>query len=306
MPNDAQAVLDILTVELRAMLVALRKDTPENFRRKANNFLLSQFDPDVLFYTVFTSSFESKSGNALENCAKAIARLRYGPDSVPALICGLGATEEDRQRHSILAADKQLILTRRRISDVTRHANSVLARHRKSGRGSTRATTTGVSQNILTDEIVNHSYENSTVLEEKPVDLFICVSDTESICMEVKLGGDLDSSNAPAQFAKFLTTCAIAGQPQVKGYFATIYNKDGEGKPFTGTVRSYPADDMILIGSRFWTQILPKPVSFDYFVSLYHKALENVGMNETIREMVEVYVPVSESEKAEIVEELTE
>ena len=208
-----QAVLEILKSELQAMLNALEKDTPENFRRKANNFLLAQFEPEVLFYTVFTSSFESKSGNALENCAKAIARLRYGPNSVPAIILGSGATEEDVHRHALSTSDKQIILTRKKISEISHHAGSVLSRHRKSGRGKNRSGTTGISQSILRDEIVNHFYEDSRILEEKPVDLFIQVSDTESLCMEIKLGGDLDSSNAPAQIAKFLTTCAIAGSP---------------------------------------------------------------------------------------------
>lgn len=306
MPTHSQAVLEILTAELQTMLAALKKDTPDNFRRKANNFLLSQFDPDVLFYTVFTSSFESKSGNALENCAKAIARLRYGPDSVPSVIRGLGATEEDIHYHIPSTADKQIILTRKKIGEVTRHVSSVLSSHRRSGRGNNRAATTGISQSILRHEIINHPYEDSSILEEKPVDLFIQVSDTESLCMEVKLGGDLDSSNAPAQIAKFLTTCVIAGTPQIKGYFATVYNKDGEGKPFTGTVRSYLASDMILAGSQFWAKILPAGISFDDFVRLYHKALEVIGMNEVVREMVDAHVPVSQAKKAEIVQELTE
>ncbi len=305
MPNDSQAVFEILTSELEMMLAALKKDTPENFRRKANNFLLSQFDPDVLFYTVFTSSFESKSGNALENCAKAIARLRYGSNSVPSVIRGVGATEEDVRSRLASSADKQTILTRVEISKVTAHSQSVLSRHRKKGRGQSRTATTGVSQQILQDEILSHLYTESIVLEEKPVDLFVRVSEAESLCMEVKLGGDLDSSNAPAQLAKFLTTCALVGTSGLQGYFATIYNKDGEGKPFTGTVRSYLAGDMILAGSHFWTKILPKTVSFDYFVRLYHQALSEVGMNEAIKEMVETQVPVSEAKKSEIITELT-
>ena len=306
MPDNTQATLDILKTELQIMLDALKKDTPENFKRKANNFLLSQFDPDVLFYTVFTSSFESKSGNALENCAKAIARLRYGSQSVPATIQGCGATEEDVQRHKSSSGDKQVILTRTKISDVARHANGILSLHRKSGRGTNRATTTGVTQSILREEIINRTYEDSSTLEEKPIDLFIRVSETESLCMEIKLGGDLDSSNAPSQLAKFLTTCAIACAPKTEGYFATIYNKDGEGKRFTGTVRSYLADDMILAGSEFWIKILPNEISFDNFVTLYHRALEAIGMNEAIREMVSAYVPVSKSKKTEIVAELTD
>lgn len=306
MPDDTQSVLSILKSELKFMLDALKRDTPENFQRKANNFLLSQFDPDVLFYTVFTSSFESKSGNALENCAKAIARLRYGPDSVPPFIQGLGATEEDVRRHTISAADKQIILTRKKIGEVSRHTSTVLSGHRKSGRGSNRAATTGVSQSILRDEIMKHSYEDSGFLEEKPVDLFIRVSATESLCMEIKLGGDLDSSNAPSQLSKFLTTCAIAGTPEIEGYFATIYNKDGEGKRFTGTVRSYLADDMILAGGEFWAKILPDGISFEQFVSLYHQSLEAVGMNAAIRDLVDLLAPMSDSKKKEIVDELTQ
>ena len=306
MPTHSQAVLEILTAELQTMLVALKKDTPDNFRRKANNFLLSQFDPDVLFYTVFTSSFESKSGNALENCAKAIARLRYGTNSVPSVIHGLGATEEDIHDHIPSAADKQIILTRKKIGEVTRYVSNVLSSHRKSGRGSNRAATTGISQSILRHEIINHPYEDSSILEQKPVDLFVRVSGTESLCMEVKLGGDLDSSNAPAQLAKFLTTCAIVGTPQTEGYFATIYNKDGEGKQFTGTVTSYLAGDMILAGSQFWEMILPKSVSFNDFVGLYHEALKAVGMNEAIKALVKSQVPASEARKAEMIKELAE
>lgn len=305
MPDYSQAILDVLTAEMQTMLSALKKDTPDNFRRKANNFLLSQFDPDVLFYTVFTSSFESKSGNALENCAKAIARLRYGPDSVPAVIQGLGATEEDVRRYTAPAADKQTILTRKKISEVTNRAGSALSRHRKSGRGRSQTTATGVSQSILRDEIVNVDYADSDKLEEKPVDLLIQVSEAKSLCMEIKLGGDLDSSNAPAQLAKFLTLCAIANTPEIEGYFATIYNKDGEGKRFTGTVRSYLADNMVLAGSEFWTKILPDEISFEQFIGLYHQSLEAVGMNAAIREMVNTLAPISKAKKAEIIGELT-
>ena len=305
MLDYSQAILNLLTAEMQTMLAALKKDTPDNFRRKANNFLLSQFDPDVLFYTVFTSSFESKSGNVLENCAKAIARLRYGPDSVPAVIQGLGSTEEDVRRYSASSTDQQIILTRKKIGEINHNAGAVLSLHRKSGRGKNQATTTGINQTILREEITNVVYEDSDKLEKKPVDLFIRVSNMESLCVEIKLGGGLDSSNAPAQLAKFLTTCVIAGSPKIEGYFATVYNKDGEGKRFSGAVRSYLADDMILAGSEFWAKILPGEISFEQFVALYHQSLKSVGMNVAIREMVDMLAPVSEAKKAEIIAELT-
>jgi hypothetical protein len=410
-PDYTQAVLDILTTEMQTMLSALKKDTPENFRRKANNFLLSQFDPDVLFYTVFTSSFESKSGNALENCAKAIARLRYGPNSVPAVIQGLGATKGDidavKAKHN--QSNKQYIVTRKSLKAVDDKVRAVISNHRsesstnfeashildlagfvkklkdaenpvsqyiekglgqealkvlneekpgnaklneaivdllngvltkqlyskdrfeeaafskeiteelddrKKGKRLNRlllehaypdelqSRRAGITQTIMRKEIVSFDYpkDNPTT---KPVDLFIVTDKDEALCMELKLGGDLDNSNAPAQLAKFLALCAIADAPQIEGYFATIYNKDGEGKRFTGTVRSYLAADMILAGSEFWAKILPDEISFEQFIGLYHQSLEVVGMNAAIRELVDMLAPVSDNKKKEIVGELT-
>jgi hypothetical protein len=360
---------------------------------------------------VFTSSFESKSGNALENCAKAIARLRYGPNSVPSVIQGLGATEEDvkgaRIKHG--KPNTQYIITRKSLKDVEGKVRTIINKHRsenatdfdsrhildlsefarkvkkaedpvskyiKSGLGEEvlevldkkpdgaelgkaiadllnrvlkrqlystdrfkaavfskeiseelavrkkgkhlnrllleyaypnelQSRQSGITQKNLRDEILKSDFAEGKLIH-KPVDLFIRVSETKNICMEIKLGGDLDSSNAPAQLAKFLTLCAIANAPQIEGYFATIYNKDGEGKRFTGTVRSYLADDMILAGSEFWTKILPGEISFEQFVSLYHQSLDAVGMNAAIRELVNTLAPVSEAKKAEILEELTE
>ena len=176
------------------MLTALKADTPENFRRKANNFLLSRFDPEVIFFAVFTSSFESKSGNAMENCAKAIARMRYGDQAVPPVIQGLGATSNDILAYPVTDQNKQIIVTRKNVDQVSQHMRGVLSRNRSTGRRQGGAGQQGVTQLLLTSELRDHDYEDSTALEVKPVDLFIYVPDGTSLCMEIKLGGDLDSS----------------------------------------------------------------------------------------------------------------
>ena len=150
-----------------------------------------------------------------------------------------------------------------------------------------------MTQDILQAEIINHSYEMTDTLAEKPVDLFVRVPGGNSLCMEVKLGGDLDTSNAPAQLAKLLTTCALADVPNLEGYFTTIYNKNGEGKRFTGIVASYLAGDMILAGSDFWVKILPPDMAFGDFVRLYHQALREIGINDAIRDMVKSLVPTT-------------
>ncbi len=306
MADARKAVQEILRRELALMLTDLKRDTPDNFRRKAHNFLLAPFPADVLFYTVFTSSFESKSGNALESCAKQIARLRYGPDSVPPVIRGQGATDADISGSASPLRGRQVILTRKHIADVERHARAVLNAHRRTGRGRDASFNTGVTQQVLQDEIIAYACADSAELHEKPVDLFIQPQHGPALCIEVKLGGDLDSSNAPAQIAKFLTTCALAGRPALHGYFATIYNKDGEGRRFTGTVTVYLAADMIRAGSAFWSLILPEEVSFQALRALYSEALDYVGMYAAIRELVAGLPPQPDIDKSEVISHLTE
>ena len=43
-------------------------------------------DERITASMVFVSSFESKSGFAIETCAKRIARLKFGEENVPAIV----------------------------------------------------------------------------------------------------------------------------------------------------------------------------------------------------------------------------
>ena len=68
----------------------------------------------------------------------------------------------------------------------------------------------------------------------------------------MKAGGDLDSSNAPANVEKLLTIYAGLNVPNSKAYFATLYNKNGEGNTWTGAVKKHMAfPEMFLIGKSF-------------------------------------------------------
>lgn len=64
----------------------MQKDFSKNYKNKTNNFLLSQMDKRIMANMVFVSSFESKSGFAIEACAKRIARLKFGKENVPTIV----------------------------------------------------------------------------------------------------------------------------------------------------------------------------------------------------------------------------
>ena len=104
---------------------------------------------------------------------------------------------------------------------------------------------------------------------------------------ELKAGGDLDSSNAPSNVEKLLTIYVDMGITNCNAYFVALYNKNGEGNTWTGSVKkhlNYPS--MFLIGSNFWNKILPNDIDFYTFEQIYHDALVELNLNEHINTLI--------------------
>ena len=66
-------IKQIVFEEFSSLTSQIESDFSRNYKRKVNNFLLSQMDERITASMVFVSSFESKSGFAIETCAKRIA-----------------------------------------------------------------------------------------------------------------------------------------------------------------------------------------------------------------------------------------
>ena len=120
----------------------------------------------------------------------------------------------------------------------------------------------------------------------KPVDLAFYDGEYWNI-LELKAGGDLDSSNAPSNIEKLLSIYTGVNIENAKVYFATLYNKDGEGNTWTGAVKKHMAyPEMFLIGKNLWDKILPQGISYERFTELYKIALEEIDLNERIKTMI--------------------
>ncbi len=64
-------IKQIVIEEFSKLTKLIEDDFAVNYKRKINNFLLSQMDEQITVSMVFVSSFESKSGFAIENLCKA-------------------------------------------------------------------------------------------------------------------------------------------------------------------------------------------------------------------------------------------
>lgn len=275
----------IVFEEFSKVVTNIEGDFKNNFVRKRYNFLLSQLDESMTANMVFVSSFESKSGFAIEACAKRIARLRFGDENVPTIVNPHGI-EHNIDESTI---NGQIIVTNVDTDDgnLRGEISAFRANNVASGSGRTRVES-GVTQSSIKANLLPLAEKyKSTTIHRKPVDLAF-FDGTDWNLLELKAGGDLDSSNAPSNVEKLLTIYVGLNMPNAKAYFGTLYNKDGEGRTWTGAVKkhmSYP--EMFLIGKNFWNKILPDGISYEMFEEIYKEALEDIDLNARIHSMID-------------------
>ncbi len=274
----------IVVEEFSKLTNTIESDFKSNYRRKVNNFLLSQMDENITASMVFVSSFESKSGFAIETCAKRIARLKFGEENVPAIV-----NPRNLEHHIPTPVNGQIIVT-----DVDTHNGNLRgkistfrANNVASGRGKNRVVS-GVTQKSIKENLLPLATEFKTkAIYTKPVDLAFFDGENWNV-LELKAGGALDSSNAPSNVEKLLTIYVDMGIENCKAYFGALYNKDGEGNTWKGAVKKHMAfPEMFLIGKTFWSKILPDGISFEDFEQIYKEALEEIDLNHRIKLMIE-------------------
>lgn len=274
----------IVVEEFSKLTNTIESDFKSNYRRKVNNFLLSQMDENITASMVFVSSFESKSGFAIETCAKRIARLKFGEENVPAIV-----NPRNLEHNIPTPVNGQIIVT-----DVDTHNGNLRgkisafrANNVASGRGKNRLES-GVTQKSIKENLLPLATEFKTkAIYTKPVDLAFFDGENWNV-LELKAGGDLDSSNAPSNVEKLLTIYVDMGIENCKAYFGTLYNKDGEGNTWKGAVKKHMAfPEMFLIGKTFWSKIPPDGISFEDFEQIYKEALEEIDLNHRIKLMIE-------------------
>ncbi|MCC8014005.1 MAG: TdeIII family type II restriction endonuclease [Eubacterium sp.] len=279
-----QRIKNIVIEEFSNLTKLIEADFRFNFKRKVNNYLLSQMDEKITASMVFVSSFESKSGFAIETCAKRITRLKFGDENVPTIVNPRNLPhniDESAIKGQIVVTDVDSANGNLRGEIAAFRANNVAY-----GKGKKRVESGVTMENIRKTLLpLSQKYKTDRIFS-KPVDLAFYDGKMWNI-MELKAGGDLDSSNAPSNVEKLLNIYVDMGIENCNAYFATLYNKDGEGNVWKGAVKkhlNYPS--MFLIGADFWERILPCGFTFEDFIEIYREALEEIDLNRRINRMI--------------------
>lgn len=284
MTDTRHQIVEIVYNEFSKLLENIEGDFKINYVKKRYNFLLSQLDKNITANMVFVSSFESKSGFAIEACAKKIARLKFGEANVPQIV------NPRNIKHNIdpSKVNGQIIVTD--IDTDNGNLRGEISKFRAnrvaSGKGRLRSESKVTQESIKQLIDLAQEYRTPGNLHTKPVDLAF-FNGKDWIVLELKAGGDLDSSNAPSNVEKLLTIYAGMNVSNSKAYFATLYNKNGEGNTWTGAVKKHMAfPEMFLIGEMFWNTILPEGITYRKFTRLYKEALKELDLNARINQMI--------------------
>lgn len=276
----------IIYKEFKKLIDNIEKDFRKNLNLKCNNFLLKQFDENITAMMVFVSSFESKSGNAIENCVREIAKLRFGAENVPTIVNPRNVpfnVDASKIRGQVVVTDINVDSKNGDLrGKIAKFVNDNVAAGKGKSRTNSKVTQHSIEKNLL--PLINKYKDNE--YHQKPVDLAFFDGKNWNI-FEIKAGGNLDSSNAPSNIEKLLAIYMALGISNAKVYFATIYNKDGEGNAWKSGVTKYLAyPEMFLIGSKFWEFILPTGIGYETFTKIYESALKELNLNQKMNDLI--------------------
>lgn len=230
--------------------------------RKIHNVFIASLSADIQYYSALSRSLDSSLGNMLERMAINIASMGYEVTQQVDGVIYQGQTDyiaELLERYQNTRGDNHIAP---HISDYQGMGSRQLgAQHHKPHK----------SDYHLIDRVTGMHY-----------------------LIELKIGGDLDTKKARSEKEALLEQyCILANslgsEDAIKIFFATAYNKYGEGQPWKQhQVCQFFADDELLISHDFWNLICKSDNGYDIVLGEY-RANAHV-ITEALARIKQVYM----------------
>ncbi len=219
-------------------------DNPDGtINMKIHNVFIAALGEEIQYYTALVRSLDSSLGSMLEKMAVNIASLNY---------------QVSRHVEGPLLPQQVGFIA------------DLLERY-KSRRQKPSAVDYEALRNLASVEGAVHQRHDS--------DYFLIDNTTGShYLLELKIGGDLDNKKSRSEKEAILEQYAILSNTlpsttPIRIYFATAYNRFGEGKPWNQTrVLQYFAPEELLIGQDFWNFVCRDAAGYDMVLSAYKES----------------------------------
>ena len=230
---------------------------------KIHNVFIAALGPEIQYYTSLVRSLDSSLGNMLERMALSIAELKF---DVTQNVEGYLYPEQYQIISSLLEGYKN---SKNPLKPDLSHYDQI-TQAGSAYRGQTELNRTGFYKTHVSDYCF---YDKDTD------DYYI---------IELKIGGDLDNKKARSEKEAIFEQYAIlknvlSENAKITCYFATAYNRFGEGMPWQqGRVRQFFCEDELLIGKDFWDFVCGSTEGYDVVIDEYKKSAHYIldALNE--------------------------
>ena len=227
---------------------------------KKNNCFIAELGGEFMFYSAFVRSFDSSFGNILEALGNDIAKLSY---EVKGNITSFILPDQTQRIASVL----DNYVSRTSTPEIQHYSDF----------------------NVIYPKNAA-SYERTHVTDN----YFFNPEKNEHYIIELKASGDLDNKKARAEKSALLEEYFLLKNllkndktAKIKIYFATAYNKFGEGNEWKQErIRQFFADDELLIGKDYWDFVCDDNDGFNIIFEQYQRSAEKVKTSlSKIKEM---------------------
>ena len=230
---------------------------------KIHNVFIAALGPEIQYYTSLVRSLDSSLGNMLERMALSIAELKF---DVTQNVEGYLYPEQYQVISSLLEGYKN---SKNPLKPELSHYDQI-TQAGSTYRGQAELDRTGFYKTHVSDYCF---YDKDTD------DYYI---------IELKIGGDLDNKKARSEKEAIFEQYAILKNvlhedAKITCYFATAYNRFGEGMPWQqGRVRQFFCEDELLIGKDFWDFVCGSSEGYDVVIDEYKKSAHYIldALNE--------------------------
>jgi hypothetical protein len=237
------------------------KDDPDGvINSKVHNVFVAALGDEVRFFSALSRSLDSSLGTMVEGMAIDIAKINF-----------------DVTQH-----------VEGKIYDDQTKAISILLEKYKNANGRLKPEVDHVHDLASAGRGGSHTkrHDSDYVLRNRKTG--------EYYLIELKLGGDLDNKKARSEKEALLEqycllTNELGPKTKVSIFFATGYNRYGEGNPWTqGRVRQFFAEEELLISRDFWNFVCDDARGFQVVLDEYNS--QSHVIKDALTEIRRIYL----------------
>lgn len=211
---------------------------------KIHNVFIAALGSEIQYYSALCRSLDSSLGNMLEAMAISIAEMHY---------------RVTQQVEGDLYQEQ------------TDYIAELLEQYKNNDRKPVKTDYIGITEKCSDGSKKNKRHVSDYYLFDEQTGMHYLI--------ELKIGGDLDNKKSRSEKEVLLEQyCILANtlgsEDNIKIYFATAYNRYGEGRPWTqGRVLQFFAKDELLISADFWNLVCKSDKGYEIVLDELSKNL---------------------------------